>query len=231
MDHDDSAAATGTAISKTVDEQVEVRSEKEQRLPTATLSDQEKEIIDRQLTAPNLSIGYFSLFRYAALKDKIIMIAALIASIAAGAVMPLMTVRYISKHYIPLYRFRTSKSFSTLAKRLRLDARILRKQESMELTGYSLFMVISLEALPAFQLMQLLRPNFNIRLRHSHSTLYTWESGRLSPPMSVSSASRIPENGLRERFGSSTSAPSSGKTLLSSTSSDLVRSPPASVPI
>jgi ATP-binding cassette subfamily B (MDR/TAP) protein 1 len=97
MDHDDSATATGSAISKAVDEKQEVRSEKESRPPTTTLSDQEKEIIDRQLTAPNLTVGYFSLFRYATAKDKAIMVVALISSIAAGAVMPLMTVSTTSK--------------------------------------------------------------------------------------------------------------------------------------
>ena len=92
MDHDDSATATGTAVAKAVEEKHEAQSEKESRLPTASLSDKEKEIIDIQLTAPNLTISYFSLFRYATAKDKVIMGLALIASIAAGAVMPLMTV-------------------------------------------------------------------------------------------------------------------------------------------
>lgn len=104
MDHDDSATATGTAVAKAVDEKHEVQSEKESRLPTASLSDQEKEIIDRQLTAPNLTVGYFSLFRYATAKDKVIMVVALIASIAAGAVMPLMTVSDI-KSLTPLISY------------------------------------------------------------------------------------------------------------------------------
>ncbi|CBY01299.1 similar to multidrug resistance protein 1 [Plenodomus lingam JN3] len=58
------------------------------------LSEQEKEIMDRQTAAPNLTVGYFSLFRYASRKDMVIMILSLIASIAAGAVMPLMTLVY-----------------------------------------------------------------------------------------------------------------------------------------
>ncbi|USP78805.1 ABC multidrug transporter mdr1 [Curvularia clavata] len=94
MDYDDSATATGTAVAKAVEEKHEAQSEKESRLPTASLSDKEKEIIDIQLTAPNLTISYFSLFRYATAKDKVIMGLALIASIAAGAVMPLMTLVY-----------------------------------------------------------------------------------------------------------------------------------------
>jgi ATP-binding cassette subfamily B (MDR/TAP) protein 1 len=62
--------------------------------PTAVvLSDQEKQIIDRQTDAPSVTVSYLSLFRYANKKDVLIMITALVASIASGAVMPLMTVR------------------------------------------------------------------------------------------------------------------------------------------
>ncbi|KAA8623420.1 Leptomycin B resistance protein pmd1 [Pyrenophora tritici-repentis] len=93
MDNEDSATSTGTAISAAV-EKHESQSERESRPPTSPLSDQEKDIIDRQLTAPNLTVGYFSLFRYASTKDKLIMVLALFASIAAGAVMPLMTLVY-----------------------------------------------------------------------------------------------------------------------------------------
>ncbi|KAG9185384.1 ATP-binding cassette, subfamily B (MDR/TAP), member 1 [Alternaria panax] len=94
MDNEDSATSTGTAISSAIDEKHQSHAEKEARLPTAGLSDQEKDIIDKQLTAPNLTVGYFSLFRYATAKDKVIMVVALLASIAAGAVMPLMTLVY-----------------------------------------------------------------------------------------------------------------------------------------
>lgn len=109
MDHDDSAKATGEVISKAIDEKHEVESEKESTSPTTTLSDKEKEIIDLQLTAPTLTVGYFSLFRYATAKDKAIMAIALIASIAAGAVMPLMTVSNAPNHHyfhVPDHVFR-----------------------------------------------------------------------------------------------------------------------------
>lgn len=56
----------------------------EQAAPVVALSEQEKEIIDRQTTAPTLTVGYFALFRYAKKADVIIMIVALIASIASG---------------------------------------------------------------------------------------------------------------------------------------------------
>ena len=67
-------------------------SEEEVKAALTGLNEQEQEIITRQLTTPDLTIGYFTLFRYAKRKDIVIMIVALFASIAAGAVMPLMTV-------------------------------------------------------------------------------------------------------------------------------------------
>ena len=63
---------------------------------TSGLSEQEKQIIDRQTDAPKLNVGFFALFRYANKTHTLIMIVSLIASIAAGAVMPLMTV---CKHF------------------------------------------------------------------------------------------------------------------------------------
>jgi ATP-binding cassette subfamily B (MDR/TAP) protein 1 len=62
--------------------------------PMAGLSEQEKEIIQRQIDAPKLTVGYFALFRYANWAELAIMFVAVIASIVAGAVMPLMTVRF-----------------------------------------------------------------------------------------------------------------------------------------
>lgn len=58
------------------------------------LTEDEKKIIDRQLYAPNEKVGYFSLFRYANKKEVAIMAVSAIASIAAGACLPLMTVSY-----------------------------------------------------------------------------------------------------------------------------------------
>jgi ATP-binding cassette subfamily B (MDR/TAP) protein 1 len=68
--------------------------EEEPKPPMASLSEQEREIIQRQLDAPKLTVGYFALFRYANKNEGLIMVAALVASIAAGAVMPLMTLVY-----------------------------------------------------------------------------------------------------------------------------------------
>ena len=88
MENKPSATSSGVAI----DENHGVLPGVEVKSPLAGLTEQEKEIIQRQTTAPTLTVGYFSLFRYASRKDTFIMVLALIASIAAGAVMPLMTV-------------------------------------------------------------------------------------------------------------------------------------------
>lgn len=76
-----------------IDEKLDASSEEGAKTLTSGLSDHDKQIIDRQTDAPKLNVGYFALFRYANQKHTLIMIVSLIASIAAGAVMPLMTVR------------------------------------------------------------------------------------------------------------------------------------------
>ncbi|CAO2650152.1 Nn.00g014440.m01.CDS01 [Neocucurbitaria sp. VM-36] len=87
MENKPSATSSGVAI----DEKHGVPRDGEVKSPLAGLTEQEKEIIERQTRAPTLTVGYFSLFRYADRKDIIIMVVSLFASIAAGAVMPLMT--------------------------------------------------------------------------------------------------------------------------------------------
>ena len=76
-----------------IDEKLDAPSEEGAKTLTSGLSEHDKQIIDKQTDAPKLSVGYFALFRYANKKHTFIMIVSLIASIAAGAVMPLMTVR------------------------------------------------------------------------------------------------------------------------------------------
>jgi ATP-binding cassette subfamily B (MDR/TAP) protein 1 len=49
-------------------------------------------IIDKQLAVPNEKIGSFALFRYTKSKDIFIMVVGFVASIVAGACLPLMTV-------------------------------------------------------------------------------------------------------------------------------------------
>lgn len=58
----------------------------------AGLTVEEREIIELQTNSPKLTVGYFSLFRYANKKQALIMVVAAFASIVAGAVLPLMTV-------------------------------------------------------------------------------------------------------------------------------------------
>lgn len=65
----------------------------------AHLSEQEREIITRQTDAPNLTVSYFSLFRYANKVEILIMLVSLLASIGAGATMPLMTVRFVTRRF------------------------------------------------------------------------------------------------------------------------------------
>jgi len=56
------------------------------------LDENEKAIIEDQLHIPEVKVGYFSLYRYANKKEIAIMLVSSIAAIAAGAVLPLMTV-------------------------------------------------------------------------------------------------------------------------------------------
>lgn len=77
---------------KGMDEKLDALSEDGTKTLASGLSDRHKEIIERQTDAPKLNVGYFALFRYADKKQVLIMIVSLIASIGAGAVMPLMTV-------------------------------------------------------------------------------------------------------------------------------------------
>ncbi|KAF1951528.1 P-loop containing nucleoside triphosphate hydrolase protein [Byssothecium circinans] len=75
-------------VSVDVDEKIV--SDGDAQSSTAGLNEQEKAIIDKQTDAPNEKVGYFALFRYADKKDALVILVATIASIAAGAAMPLM---------------------------------------------------------------------------------------------------------------------------------------------
>jgi hypothetical protein len=86
--------STAYSSGEAIDEEHGPPSE-EVSIPMAGLNEGEREIINRQLEAPELTIGYFALFRYANMNEGIIMVIALAASIAAGATMPLMTVRLL----------------------------------------------------------------------------------------------------------------------------------------
>jgi ATP-binding cassette subfamily B (MDR/TAP) protein 1 len=62
----------------------------------AHLPEHEKEILKRQLDAPAVKVSFFILYRYASRTDILIMIVSTICAIAAGAALPLFTVRMTS---------------------------------------------------------------------------------------------------------------------------------------
>jgi ATP-binding cassette, subfamily B (MDR/TAP), member 1 len=76
-------------------EETPVNAEEKAELARSGLGDEEKRIIDEQLSFSQRNVSYFSLFRYAGKKEVAIMVVAFISSIAAGAVMPLMTVSFL----------------------------------------------------------------------------------------------------------------------------------------
>lgn len=58
----------------------------------AHLPEHEKEILKKQLDAPNVKISFFGLYRYASRMDVLILVVSAICAIAAGAALPLFTV-------------------------------------------------------------------------------------------------------------------------------------------
>ncbi|EPS39306.1 hypothetical protein H072_6948 [Dactylellina haptotyla CBS 200.50] len=75
-----------------LDSKYVVKEEEEQTDPLAHLPPHEAEIIKRQIDIPESKIGYFSLYRYATRFDLTMLFFTHLASICAGAVLPLMTV-------------------------------------------------------------------------------------------------------------------------------------------
>ncbi|KAF8463597.1 P-loop containing nucleoside triphosphate hydrolase protein [Kalaharituber pfeilii] len=60
--------------------------------PYKHLTPEEANVIKRQLDIPEVNLSYFDLFRYATFNDKLFIGTAGFASIAAGAILPLMTI-------------------------------------------------------------------------------------------------------------------------------------------
>lgn len=58
------------------------------------LSEHEKQILKRQLDLSPANVSYITLYRYATMTDKIILVVASLASIIGGALLPLMTVLF-----------------------------------------------------------------------------------------------------------------------------------------
>lgn len=86
--------ASQAPSSTVTDEKNVVELEKEPTSPAPALTEDEKQIIEKQVFVPRKKIGYFSLFRYANKVETLIMVIAALASIIAGAVLPLMTLVY-----------------------------------------------------------------------------------------------------------------------------------------
>lgn len=63
----------------------------------AHLPEHEKEILKKQLDAPNVKISFFGLYRYASRMDMLILGVSAICAIAAGAALPLFTVSISSQ--------------------------------------------------------------------------------------------------------------------------------------
>jgi ATP-binding cassette subfamily B (MDR/TAP) protein 1 len=85
-------ASMSSQVSPTVSNEKPGVAEELAKPAMAGLTDEDREIIEIQTNSPKLTIGYFSLFRYANKKQALIMAISAFASIVAGAVLPLMTV-------------------------------------------------------------------------------------------------------------------------------------------
>lgn len=72
---------------------VKVEDSKDDDAACAHLPPNEKEIVKEQLHIPNVSVTYWTLFRYATKSDLAIIFISAICAIAGGAALPLMTVR------------------------------------------------------------------------------------------------------------------------------------------
>ena len=65
------------------------------------LPEHEQAVLRRQLDVPAVSVGWFSLYRYATTWDKVIVGVSAFGAIGGGAVLPLMTVRLLAESAHP----------------------------------------------------------------------------------------------------------------------------------
>lgn len=72
---------------------VEDSKDKDDDAAYAHLPPNEREIVKKQLDIPNVSVTYWTLFRYATKLDLAVIFISAICAIAGGAALPLMTVR------------------------------------------------------------------------------------------------------------------------------------------
>jgi hypothetical protein len=85
---------TENPLAKLDSKVINVKSEEETD-PFAHLPAHEADILRLQINVPDVSTGYFALYRYATRADWIIFGVSCLCTIAAGAAMPLMTVRVL----------------------------------------------------------------------------------------------------------------------------------------
>ena len=85
----------------------------------AHLPEHERAVLKRQIDAPDVSVSYKMLYRYATKWDKVFLVIASIAAIGGGAVMPLMTVVFgnLSGSFQGLILGNLSESFSSILDR------------------------------------------------------------------------------------------------------------------
>jgi ATP-binding cassette subfamily B (MDR/TAP) protein 1 len=67
--------------------------------PLRRFDDREREVIQSQLRVPVVNVGYRTLYRYASGTDILVMSVCSFCAAVAGAVLPLMTVRYQASNF------------------------------------------------------------------------------------------------------------------------------------
>lgn len=92
VDSSGSSSADELHMEKLDSQVIKVGDVKEGDEAYAHLPPHERDVIKGQVDVPPVKVTYFTLFRYATTNDLIIIAISLISSIAAGAVMPLMTI-------------------------------------------------------------------------------------------------------------------------------------------
>lgn len=83
------------------------------------LPEHERAVLKRQVDIPKVAVSYFKLFRYATPMDKVLIVIAIITSVAGGAVLPLMTVIFgnLSGSFGSLFQGTLTESFTSLVDR------------------------------------------------------------------------------------------------------------------
>ena len=87
-----SSESDPTGVEKMDSRIVKVKDVKEGEQAYAHLPEHEREIIKRQLDLPAIAVNFKTLYRYATVNDKIILVVSAFSAIAGGAALPLMTV-------------------------------------------------------------------------------------------------------------------------------------------